>query len=127
VAAYIIEYKFPHKVTFGHIYEGLGDIHVDEVIQQKYDEPVKAHFHRALTRLLSQPFHYMVCVGTQVGVFSTGEADNYLRIDDDLSTLFYHLSVPKRDVGDETEWDSHSDCPNHLHLTAIGQSLAFAL
>ncbi|KAJ5787736.1 hypothetical protein N7457_002726 [Penicillium paradoxum] len=127
VAAYIKEYKSPHKVTLGHIYEGLGDIDVDEVIQQKDGEPLKARFQRALVGLLSQPFDYMVRAGTQVGVFSTGEADIYLRIGDDPSTLFYHLSVPKGDVGEETGWDSHSDCPNRLHLTAVGQSLAFTL
>lgn len=127
VAAYIKEYKSPHKVTLGHIYEGLGDMDVDEVIQQKDDEPLKVRFQRALIGLLSQPFDYMVRAGTQVGVFSTGEADIYLRIDDDPSTLFYHLSVPKGDVGDETGWDFHSDCPNRLHLTAVGQSLAFTL
>ncbi|KAJ5117549.1 hypothetical protein N7448_011181 [Penicillium atrosanguineum] len=127
VAAYIKEYKSPHKVTLGHIYEGLGDMDVDEVIKQKDDEPLKVCFQRALVGLLSQPFDYMVRAGTQVGVFSTGEADIYLRIDDDPSTLFYHLSVPKGDVGDETGWDSRPDCPNRLHLTAAGQSLAFTL
>ncbi|EKV09897.1 metalloprotease [Penicillium digitatum] len=127
VAAYIKEYKSPHNVTLGHIYEGLGDMDVDEVIQQKDDESLKSRFQRALIALLSQPFDYMVRAGTQVGVLSTGEADIYLRIDDDPSTLFYHLSVPKGDVGNETGWDSHSDCPNRLHLTAVGQSLAFTL
>lgn len=127
VAAYIKEYKSPHKVTLGHIYEGLGDMDVDEVIQQKDEESSKVRFQRALIGLLSQPFDYMVRAGTQVGVFSTGEADIYLRIDNDPSTLFYHLSVPKGDVGDETGWDSHSDRPNRLHLTGVGQSLAFTL
>ncbi|KGO73162.1 hypothetical protein PITC_003490 [Penicillium italicum] len=127
VAAYIKEYKSPHKVTLGHIYEGLGDMDVDEVIQQNDNESLKPRFQRALIGLLSQPFDYMVRAGTQVGVFSTGEADIYLRIDDDPSTLFYHLSVPKGDVGIETGWDPHSNCPNRLHLTAVGQSLAFTL
>ncbi|CAG8918298.1 unnamed protein product [Penicillium salamii] len=127
VAAYIKEYKSPHKVTLGHIYEGLGDIEVDEVMQQKNDEPLKARFQRALVGFLSQPFDYMVRALTQIAVFSTGKADIYLRIGDDPSTLFYHLSVPKGDVGDETGWDTHSDGPNRLHLTAVGQSLAFTL
>lgn len=127
VAAYIKEYKSPHKVTLGHIYEGLGDMDVDEVIEKKPKEPLKSRFQRAVIGLLSQPFDYMIRAGTQVGVFSTGEADIYLRIGDDPSTLFYHLSVPKGDVGDETGWDPHSDCPNRLHLTSAGQSLAFTL
>ncbi|KAJ6105932.1 hypothetical protein N7512_009449 [Penicillium capsulatum] len=69
----------------------------------------------------------MVRARTQVGVFTTGEADIYLRIGEDPSTLFYHLSVPKGDVGHETGWDPHSDRPNRLHLTAVGQGLAFTL
>ncbi|KAJ5820541.1 hypothetical protein N7474_006132 [Penicillium riverlandense] len=88
VAAYIKEYKSPHKVTLGHIYEGLGDMDVDEVIQEKDDEPSRVRFQRALVGLLSQPFDYMVRACTQVGVFTTGEADIYLRIGEDPSTLF---------------------------------------
>ncbi|KAJ5471965.1 hypothetical protein N7539_008534 [Penicillium diatomitis] len=127
VAAYIKEYKSPLKVTLGHIYEGLGDMDVDEVVQEKDDEPSKLRFQRALIGLLSQPFDYMIRGLTQVGVFSTGEVDIYLKIGDDPSTLFYHLSVPKGDVGYETGWDPHSDRPNRLHLTAVGQALAFTL
>jgi hypothetical protein len=127
IAAYIKEYKSPHKVTLGHIYEGLGDMDVDEVIQEKDDEPSKVRFQRALVGLLSQPFDYMVRARTQVGVFTTGEADIYLRIGEDPSTLFYHLSVPKGDVGHETGWNPYSDRPNRLHLTPVGQALAFTL
>lgn len=127
VAAYIKEYKSPHKVTLGHIYGGLGDIDVDEVIEQKDDELPEARFQRALVGLLSQPFDYMIHAGTQVGVLSTGEADIYLRIGDDPSILLHHLSVPKGDVGEETGWNSDSICSNRLHLTAVGQSLAFTL
>ncbi|PYI36435.1 hypothetical protein BP00DRAFT_483281 [Aspergillus indologenus CBS 114.80] len=115
VAAYIKEYKSPHKVTLGHIYEGLGDIDVDEVILEKEDEPSKVRFQRALLGLLSQPFDYMV------------HAHIYLRIGEDPSTLLYHLSVPKSDVGQETGWDPCSERPNRLHLTAVGQALAFTL
>lgn len=127
VAAYIKEYKSPHKVTLGHIYEGLGDIDVDEVVMEKEDEPPKVRFQRALLALLSQPFDYMIRARTQVGVFTTGQVDIYLRIGEEPSTLFYHLSVPKGDVGQETGWDPSSDRPNRLHLTAVGQALAFTL
>lgn len=106
---------------------GLIRTDVDEVIQEKDDDSPKVWFQRALIGLLSQPFDYMVRARTQVGVFTTGEADIYLRIGEGPSTLFYHLSVPKGDVGHETGWDPHSDRPNHLHLTAVGQGLAFTL
>ncbi|KAF4765275.1 hypothetical protein HAV15_003307 [Penicillium sp. str.  len=127
VAAYIKEYKSPHKVTLGHIYEGLEDMDIDEVVEQKEDETSKARFRRAIAGLLVQPHDYMVRAGTEMGVLSTGEADIYLRLGEEPGTLLYHLSVPKGDVGDSTGWDPHSGGPNRLHLTAVGQSLAFTL
>ncbi|KAJ5522960.1 hypothetical protein N7513_003337 [Penicillium frequentans] len=127
VAAYIKEYKSPHKVKLGLIYGGLDDLDVDEVMVQNENETPMVRFQRALVGLLSQPFDYMVRARTQVGVFSTGEADIYLHIGEDPSTLYYHLSVPKGDVGDETGWDPYSNRPNRLHLTAVGRSLAFTL
>ncbi|KAK5790631.1 hypothetical protein VI817_007918 [Penicillium citrinum] len=128
VAAYIKEYKSPHKVSLGHIYEGLGDIDVDDLVIRKDDEAPKIRFQRALLALLSQPYDYMLRAMRPVAVLSTGETDIYLRIsDDDPSTLLYHLSVPKGDVGVDTGWDPNSSSPNRLHLTAVGQSLAFTL
>ncbi|KAJ5347040.1 uncharacterized protein N7506_000293 [Penicillium brevicompactum] len=127
VAAYIKEYKSPHKVTLGHIYEGLEDMDIDEVVEQKEDEPSKARFRRAIAGLLVQPHDYMVRAGTEMGVLSTGEADIYLRIGEEPGTLLYHLSVPKGDVGEFTGWDPHLGGPNRLHLTSVGQSLAFTL
>lgn len=127
VAAYIKEYKSPHKVTLGHIYEGLEDMDVDQVVEQKEEETPKERFRRAIAGLLTQPFDYMIRAGTQRAVFSTGQADIYLRTDHDPSILYYYLSVPKGDAGLTTGWDSHSDVPNRLHLTAVGQSLAFTL
>ncbi|KAJ6105931.1 hypothetical protein N7512_009448 [Penicillium capsulatum] len=63
VAAYIKEYKSPHKVTLGHIYEGLGDMNVDEVIQEKDDDSPKVRFQRALTAIfeISLP-HILSCI-----------------------------------------------------------------
>ncbi|KAJ5230961.1 hypothetical protein N7489_011669 [Penicillium chrysogenum] len=127
VAAYIKEYKSPHKVTLGHIYEGLEDMDIDEVVEQQDDETPKIRFRRAIAGLLVQPHDYMIRAGTEMGVLSTGEADIYLRIGEDPGTLLYHLSVPKGDVGDFTGWNPQSNGPNRLHLTAVGQALAFTL
>ncbi|QQK42604.1 metalloprotease [Penicillium digitatum] len=127
IAAYIKEYKSPHKVKLGHIYEGLEDMDIDKVVEQEKNETLKVRFHRAIAGLLVQPYDYMIRAGTEMGVLSTGEADIYLRIGEDPGTLLYHLSVPKGDVGDYTGWDPHSSGPNRLHLTAVGQSLAFTL
>ena len=57
----------------------------------------------------------MIRAGTEMGVLSTGEADIYLRIAEDPGTLLYHHSVPKRDVGDFTGWNTQSNGPNRLH------------
>ena len=45
----------------------------------------------------------------------------------DPSTVYYALSVPKGDVGPTTDWSEHGDQPNRLHLTAVGQAVAFTL
>ncbi|OQD73884.1 hypothetical protein PENDEC_c013G04148 [Penicillium decumbens] len=127
VAAYIKEYKSSREMKLGHVYDALEDMDIDEVVEQKEDENPKVRCRRAIAALLVQPYNYMVRAGTEMGVLSTGETDVYLRIGDEPGTLLYHLSVPKRDVGDSTGWDSHSNGPNRLHLTAMGQSLAFTL
>ncbi|KAJ5542390.1 hypothetical protein N7461_008393 [Penicillium sp. DV-2018c] len=98
VAAYIKEVKYPHRVTLGHIYGGLEDMDVDQVLKEKRKETKEDPLRRVMAGLLTQPFDYMIRAGTKRAVFSTGEADIYLRIDEDPSTLFYHLSVPKGDV-----------------------------
>jgi hypothetical protein len=50
-----------------------------------------------------------------------------LRVPDDPSTVYYSLSIPKRDVGPTTGWSENGDQPNRLHLTAVGQAVAFTL
>ncbi|KAJ5941697.1 hypothetical protein N7516_001865 [Penicillium verrucosum] len=127
IAAYVKEYKSPHKVTLGHIYKGLEDMDLDKVVEKKEHETLKDRCHRAIAALLVQPYDYMIRAGTEMGVLSTGEADIYLRLGEDPRTLLYYLSVPKGDVGEFTGWDPHSSGPNRLHLTAVGQSLAFTL
>ncbi|PGH33703.1 hypothetical protein GX50_03441 [[Emmonsia] crescens] len=72
-------------------------------------------------------FDYAVDARVKSAMISTGEADIYLKIDDDPSTVYYYISVPKADVGETTAWDPNSDNPNRLHLTAVGQLLAFTL
>jgi hypothetical protein len=62
----------------------------------------------------------MIWTGSTRAVVSTGEADIYLRIDDDPSMVYYYLSVPKGDVGDAMGWDALNPGPNCLHLTAVG-------
>ncbi len=46
---------------------------------------------------------------------------------DDPTTVYYYLSVPKSDVGVTTGLSPDSSEGNRLHLTAVGQVLAFTL
>jgi len=45
----------------------------------------------------------------------------------DPSTVHYFLSVPKGDVGKSTGWNESDQGNNRLHLTSVGQLLAFTL
>lgn len=67
-------------MTLGHIYEGLEDMDIDEVVEQQDDESPKLLFRRAIAGLLVQPHDYIIRAGTEIEVLSTGEADIYLRI-----------------------------------------------
>ena len=127
VAAYIIEYKAPHKLSLGHIYRGLEDVDLEEVVLQQDDESPQICSRRLIAAAISQTFSYMVRAGLEYGYVCTGEAFVFLRVPDDPTTVYYFLSVPNRDVGDATGWQSDSDQKNRLHLTAVGQVLAFTL
>lgn len=67
-------------MTLDHIYEGLEDMDIDEVVEQQDDESPKLLFRRAIAGLLVQPHDYIIRAGTEIEVLSTGEADIYLRI-----------------------------------------------
>ncbi|OQE15822.1 hypothetical protein PENFLA_c030G10051 [Penicillium flavigenum] len=71
---------------------------------------------------------YMITAGLEFGYVCTGEAFIFLRVPgDDPSTVYYYLSAPKEDVGDTTGWTGDPSDDNRLHLTALGQVLAFTL
>jgi hypothetical protein len=127
IAVLIIEYKPPHKLTLAHIIEGLGGMDLDEIVEQKDDESVAVRCRRLVAAVITQGFSYMVKAGLEYGEIYTGEATIFLRIPDDPSTVYYALSVPKGDVGSSTGWEEHGEHPNRLHLTAVGQAVAFTL
>lgn len=52
IAAYVKEYKSPHKVTLGYIYKGLEDMDLDKVVEKKEHETLKDRCHRAIAALL---------------------------------------------------------------------------
>ncbi|KAH8588056.1 hypothetical protein B0O99DRAFT_525815 [Bisporella sp. PMI_857] len=127
VAALTIEYKAPHKLTLAHINEGLGEMDLNEVVEQSDNESVAVRCRRLVAAVITQGFSYMVKAGLEYGQIYTGEATIFLRIPDDPSTVYYAFSVPKGDVGLSTGWDEGSEHPNRLHLTAVGQAVAFTL
>ncbi|KAL2376748.1 hypothetical protein RJZ90_007281 [Blastomyces dermatitidis] len=128
IPAYIVEYKAPHKLTKGIIEAGLVDMDVGEVIENVEEgDPMKVARWR-VAACISQPFSYMIRAGLENCYLCTGEAFIFLHVDpDDPTTVYYYLSVPNDDVGETTGWVSGSNCDNKLHLTAIGQVLAFTL
>ncbi|KAG9193942.1 hypothetical protein G6011_03977 [Alternaria panax] len=127
ITAFILEYKAPHKLPLGYIYEGLGEMELDKVVQCRDDETLRDRFRRLVAAVITQAFSYMVRIGVEYGCVCTGEAYIFLRVGDDPRTVHYFLSVPKGDVGETTGWTAGSEGANRLHLTAVGQMLAFTL
>ncbi|KAL4748494.1 hypothetical protein BDW72DRAFT_180260, partial [Aspergillus terricola var. indicus] len=128
VPAFIIEYKAPHKVSLSHIKAGLQDMELDEAVRFQKDESPEVICRRVVAAVITQPFSYMIQAGLEYGYVCTGEAFIFLRVlHDDPSTVYYYLSVPEEDVGTTTGWTGNPSDDNKLHLTALGQVLAFTL
>jgi hypothetical protein len=65
VAALTIEYKAPHKLTLGHIYEGLGEIELDEVVELGEDESLTTRRRRLVAAVITQGYSYMIRAGVE--------------------------------------------------------------
>jgi hypothetical protein len=127
-AAFVIENKAPHKFSLAHIKAGLQDMELDHIVRYQKDESPEDICRRVVAAVITQPAHYMYEIGCEFGCVSTGEACIFLQIPhEDPSTIRYFLSVPKEDVGDTTDWTGDVNDDNSLHLTAVGQLLAFTL
>jgi hypothetical protein len=100
---------------------------LEEVIRCSETDTSQDHFHRLIAAVITQAFSYMVKIGLEYGCVCTGEAIIFLRVPDDPTTVHYFLSVPKGDVGGNTGWAPSCNGANRLHLTAVGQMLAFTL
>ena len=101
---------------------------LDEVLRYKDVEPPEEIYRRVIAAVITQTFSYMVQGGLEYGYVCTGEAFIFLRVlHDDPSTVYYYLSVPGEDVGASTGWTGDLGGDNRLHLTALGQVLAFTL
>jgi hypothetical protein len=128
VPAFIVEYKAPHKLTLAHILAGLSGMEVDQVVCYQEHETPQDICRRVVAAVITQAFSYMITAGLEFGYVCTGEAFIFLRVPlKDPSTVYYYLSAPKEDVGDTTGWTGNPSDDNRLHLTALGQVLAFTL
>ncbi|KAF2202014.1 hypothetical protein GQ43DRAFT_12038 [Delitschia confertaspora ATCC 74209] len=127
VPAYISELKAPHKLPLGYIQEGLGEINLDDIVTIRVKESIKRQCQHLLAAVITQAYSYMVQAGLEYGCIHTGEAIIFLRVPEDPRTVYYYLSVPNGDVGKTTGWSSDLKIDNRLHLTAVGQMLAFTL
>ncbi|OAL35138.1 hypothetical protein AYO20_05615 [Fonsecaea nubica] len=124
----IMEYKAAHKLTLGHIYTGLNEMDLDDIVQEKLDEDIPQRCQRLVAAVLTQAFAYMIAARLEFSYVFTGEALIFLRVpEDDCSCLQYALAVPQGDVGPTTGWTEGLEHDNRLHLTAVGQLLAFTL
>uniref|UniRef100_A0A093URP4 Putative cell division control protein 7 like 2 n=1 Tax=Talaromyces marneffei PM1 TaxID=1077442 RepID=A0A093URP4_TALMA len=127
--AFVMENKAPHKFSLAHIKAGLQDMDLDQIVRYQKDESPEDICRRVVAAVITQPAHYMYEIGCKYGCISTGEAYIFLQIpyEEDPSIVRYYLSVPKEDVGDTTGWAGDVNDDNRLHLTAVGQLLAFTL
>ncbi|KAI9673767.1 MAG: hypothetical protein M1829_004004 [Trizodia sp. TS-e1964] len=74
IAAFVVEYKAPHKLPLNFIYDGLHDMELEDVLQEREYEDDNLVKRRLIAAATTQAFSYMVCVGAQYGCVSSGEA-----------------------------------------------------
>ena len=130
VPVFIIEYKPPHKLTLDMISVGLLDMdpYNDIVNSVTQEDKFTAYAKFAVAAAITQTFDYMVRSRLQYGYVCTGLAFIFLHIkEDDPTTVYYHLSVPREELSDGTRWQAGSSDPNLLHATALGRVAIFCI
>ncbi|KKZ60785.1 hypothetical protein EMCG_04526 [[Emmonsia] crescens] len=129
IPALVGELKPPHKLPLAVIQNGLEEMELDEVVKLHDDETEKIKHRRLVAAVITQAFSYMIKAGVEYGYVSTGETFIFLHFKaDEPGTVYYYLSVPKEDVGKKTGFTGEPEGDNNkLHMTAVGQVLAFAL
>ncbi|KAK8142951.1 hypothetical protein G3M48_007920 [Beauveria asiatica] len=128
IPAFIVEYQAPHKLSLAHIKAGLVDMDLDDIVRLQENETPDIICRRVVAAVITQAYSYMVTGGIEFGYVCTGEAFIYIHVNrDEPECAYYYLSVPKEDVGESTGWTADLDGDNRLHLTALGQVLAFTL
>nr|KMM68637.1 conserved hypothetical protein, variant [Coccidioides posadasii RMSCC 3488] len=117
---FIIEYKAGHKLLPANLRAGLQpsnfweDVVQAHLIPTDQEEKLIYKAKQITGAAITQAFDYMIKEGVEYGYLTTGEVFTFLHIkEDDPTTLYYHLSEPKRDQ----EWRSHAF--SILHTWAI--------
>ncbi|CAJ2504427.1 Uu.00g118210.m01.CDS01 [Anthostomella pinea] len=127
-AAYIIEYKAPHKLTAPHLRLGLRRMDICKEVVNRSTIPAatnnterfRYHADKLTAAAVTQTFHYMIEGGLEYSYLTTGEVIVFLKIDwSDPTKLYYHLAEPGPEVA------AHPDQAGYC--TAVGQVLAFSL
>ncbi|KAG6096391.1 hypothetical protein E4U30_001578 [Claviceps sp. LM220 group G6] len=110
------EMKTPHKVPENAFQTAFPDGHEVDLREGIVgDNAVR----NTVVEIIIQLFSAMVDKGVRYGYTDTGEETVYVLIDlDDPSIVYYHLSRPSSDVGDDK---------GKMHLSAISQRLAFTV
>lgn len=136
IACFIVEYKAPHKLTLAHFNAGLRPmdpmlevVNCTTVPSNNEDHAqVDYYSGRLVAAVVTQTYSYMISAGLRYGYICTGEAFVFLNVrPEEPTTVYFHLSIPERDVGPSTGWLAGSEAPNRLHLTAVGQVFAFTI
>jgi hypothetical protein len=117
-AAFIIDYKAPHKLPLECIYGGRGDMDLADVLRE--DDTSQEQFRRLIAAAITEAFSSMVQAGLEYGCVCTGEAFIFLRVPDDPRTVHCFVCVPEDDVVGKRRLD-------RLQLTAVGRMLVFTL
>ncbi|KAI9793444.1 MAG: hypothetical protein M1816_000338 [Peltula sp. TS41687] len=127
-AAFVIEYKPPHKLTLQHLRMALAtEIELKPIVEavcvpskEDLEKSLEFHARRVVAAVVGQTFAYMVDYGLEYSYITTGEAFVFLRVPlDDPGVVEFHLSEPKVEVG--------PDVMQFLPSTAVGQVLGFSL
>jgi len=122
--AVVLEYKPPHKASLPMINKGLEVKNPrKELIDKPYipnDPDAKADYGAKafIGAAITQTYDYMLEGNTRFGCIITGQALIFLQIGEgnDLGSVYWHLSIPQRDV---------QDVDTDASLTAIAQLTSF--
>jgi hypothetical protein len=118
--AFIIEHKPPHKLPIDSLRAGLRLMELVPEILVVGDKRSQHDADKLIATVMTQTFDYMINLGLEYSYLTTGESYVFLWIQEaDPETLYYHLAVPKDEVGDD----------EHLSLfhTAVSQVASFTL